>query len=80
MKARVPNFGKSRHAKPVVTEVPLVRKSHSSGYLSLLRQNDKTFDSGRGITFLEFYGNRLLIAIIFNVKLKQSISVNCYNP
>ncbi|KAG8201116.1 hypothetical protein JTE90_028784 [Oedothorax gibbosus] len=49
MKARVPNFGKRNHAKPTVIEAPLVRKSHSSGYLSLLRPNDKTLDSGREI-------------------------------
>ncbi|GFY41527.1 MH2 domain-containing protein [Trichonephila inaurata madagascariensis] len=52
MKARVPNFGKKTSTKAVQpaqhpTSYGPVRKSHSSGYLSLLRQNDKTFDSGR---------------------------------
>ncbi|XP_055930166.1 uncharacterized protein LOC129960643 isoform X1 [Argiope bruennichi] len=51
MKARVPNFGKktsTQTAQHPLNPVP-VRKSHSSGYLSLLRQSDKSssYDSGR---------------------------------
>lgn len=41
MKARVPNFGKRNNAQHQMNkQVPPVRKSHSSGYLSFLRQND----------------------------------------
>ncbi|GIY31575.1 MH2 domain-containing protein [Caerostris extrusa] len=49
MKARVPNFGKktTQTAQHPMNQGP-VRKSHSSGYLSLLRQSDRSsFDSGR---------------------------------
>ncbi|GFU32938.1 MH2 domain-containing protein [Nephila pilipes] len=67
MKARVPNFGKKSSAQTVQppaqhpTSYGPVRKSHSSGYLSLLRQNDKfSFDSGReSETFSEEEYSRL---------------------
>ncbi|XP_042896007.1 uncharacterized protein [Parasteatoda tepidariorum] len=44
MKARVPNFGK-RNVDNALSKAPPVRKSHSSGYLSLLRQNDRVFEN-----------------------------------
>ncbi|XP_054721722.1 uncharacterized protein LOC129231433 [Uloborus diversus] len=48
MKARVPNFVKKGAQHLMNQQIPPVRKSHSSGYLSLLRQNDRRpFDTRR---------------------------------
>jgi len=54
MKARVPNFVK-KHTQnhQMVDQVLPVRKSHSSGYLSFLRQNEKSVDPRRGNNFVD---------------------------
>lgn len=48
MRARVPNFAKREHTNHQQHPAAPVRKSHSAGYLSLLRNTDRSpFDSGR---------------------------------
>lgn len=67
MKARVPNFGKKGNDQDPLNQIPPVRKSHSSGYLSLLRHNDKTSEYSMDESFNEDYsGTRVRMKSLQN--------------